>query len=181
MRSGGWCTVGDEETEGITCIATFCAGSFWDIESEFRHVSGVIATSVGFMGGTVTAPTYGKVCTGKTGHSEVVMIAYDPGRISYRELLGIYFSSSDPCSRQQGEYAGTQYEPVIFYHSDRDKQLAEECINKLRNAGRCPDGIVTRTAPASAFFWAEECHQQFYEKMGGCYPVLHTGDPGWNE
>jgi methionine-S-sulfoxide reductase len=173
--------MGNEETGRITCIATFCAGSFWDTESAFRHISGVVATSVGFMGGTVTAPTYGEVSTGKTGHSEVVMIAYDPDIISYRELLSIFFRSSDPCSRQQGEYKGTQYEPVIFYHNDPDKQLAEEYIRELRHRGHCPDGVVTRTAPASTFYRADECHQQFYEKMGGCYPVLHTGDPGSNE
>ncbi len=154
---------------------------FWDIESVFRHVSGVVATSVGFMGGTVAAPTYEEVCTGKTGYSEVVMIAYDPGRISYRELLGIYFSSSNPCSRQQGEYAGTQYEPVIFYQCGQDKQLAAEYIRELTQNGRCGKGVITQVVPASAFYRADECHQQFYEKMGVCYPVLHTGDQGNNE
>jgi len=171
----------DEETEKISRIATFCAGSFWDLEPAFRHLSGVVATSVGFMGGTVPAPTYGEVCTGKTGHSEVVMIAYDPGRISYRKLLDIFFNSSDPCSWQQGEYEGTQYEPVIFCHDDHDKQLAEEYIRELRQKGRCPEGVVTRTAPSSTFYRADECHQQFYEKMGCCYPVLHTGDHGSEE
>ena len=171
----------DEKTETISRIATFCAGSFWDLESAFRHLNGVFATSVGFMGGTVTAPTYGEVCTGETGHSEVVMIAYDPGCISYRKLLDIFFNSSDPCSLQQGEYAGTPYEPVIFCHDDHDMQLAEEYIRELRQKGRCLEGVVTRTAPASTFYLADECHQQFYEKMGCCYPVLHTGDHGSEE
>lgn len=167
----------DRETERKTSIATFCAGSFWDAEAAFRHISGVVATSVGFMGGTVPDPTYEMVGAGKTGHSEVVMIAYDPGRISYRDLLGIFFSSHDPCGRKQGEYEGPQYEPVIFYHSGPDKQLAEEHIGKLQQTGCCPEEIVTRTKPASTFYRAEECHQQFYEKMGCCYPVLYTGDP----
>ncbi|MEI7434680.1 MAG: peptide-methionine (S)-S-oxide reductase MsrA [Methanomicrobiales archaeon] len=170
-----------EETEKITRIATFCAGSFWDTESAFRHVKGVVATSVGFMGGTVTAPTYEEVCTGQTGHSEVVMIAYDPGCISYQELLDIFFRSHDPCRRQQGEYSGTQYEPVIFVHTGQDTQLAEEYMRELRQSGRCKDSVMTRVTPASTFYRADECHQQFYEKMAGCYPVLHTGDPGSDE
>ena len=173
--------MGDEGTERITCIATFCAGSFWDAEAAFRNVTGIVATTVGFMGGTVAVPTYGEVSTGTTGHSEVVMIAYDPGTISYREILGIFFDSIDPCRKQQEQYEGTQYIPVIFYHNDQDKQCAEEYIRELRHAGRCPDGIATQIAPASTFYRADECHQQFYEKMGVCYPVLHAGDPGSNE
>jgi peptide-methionine (S)-S-oxide reductase len=170
-----------EEPGEISCIATFCAGSFWDTETVFRHVSGVVATSVGFMGGTVTEPTYEEVSTGTTGHSEVVMVAYNQGMISYREILGIFFNSHDPCRRQQGEYAGVRYEPVIYCHSDQDRQLAREFISELQHKGRCPEGIVTRTAPASAFYRAEECHQQFYEKMANCYPALHTRDQGGDE
>jgi peptide-methionine (S)-S-oxide reductase len=170
-----------EDTEEITGIATYCAGSFWDMESVFRHVRGVVATSVGFMGGPVPGPTYDEVCSGKTGHSEVVMIAYNPATISFRETLEIFFRSHNPCERQQGEYAGTQYEPVIFYHSDRERQIAEDYIRELSLKGYCPDEIVTRVVPASVFYRAEECHQQFYEKMGGCYPVLHTCDPDSDE
>jgi peptide-methionine (S)-S-oxide reductase len=171
-----------EEGPGeISGIATFCAGSFWDIEPVFRHVSGVIATSVGFMGGTVPAPAYEEVSTGTTGHSEVVMVAYNPAVISYREILGIFFKSHDPCTRQQGEYSGVQYEPVIYCHSDEDRQLAREYISELQHKGLCPEGIVTRIAPASAFYRAEECHQQFYEKMANCYPALHTRVPGSDE
>jgi peptide-methionine (S)-S-oxide reductase len=173
--------MGDKETENIHRIATFCAGSFWDMEAAYRHVNGVIATSVGFMGGTDTAPSYEVVSGGKTGHSEVVMIAYDPGRISYREILDIFFNYHDPCKREQGHYRGTQHNPVIFCHSDQDTQVAEEYIHELRNKGVCPEGVVTRIAPASTFYPAEECHQQFYEKMGTCYPVLHIGDMGDNE
>jgi len=173
--------MGNEEAERETRIATFCAGSFWDTESAFRHVSGVIATSVGFMGGAEISPTYEEVSTGSTGHSEVVMIAYDPRMISYREILGIFFSSHDPCNRQQGEYTGKRYEPVVFYHCDEERQQAEDYIRELRQNGSCPDGIVTRVSPASTFYRADECHQQFYEKMAGCYSVLHTGDPGSNE
>jgi peptide-methionine (S)-S-oxide reductase len=168
----------NEEPEKITRIATFCAGSFWDIESAFRHVNGVVATSVGYMGGTAASPTYDEVCTGKTGHSEVVMIAYEPGRITFRELLGIFFRSHDPGRRQQGEYSGSQYEPVIFCQNNQDRQLAEEYIRELLQSGRYTEGIITRVAPASTFYKADECHQQFYEKMGRCYPVLFTGDPG---
>lgn len=179
MKHGGpRSTMGDEEAEKITCIATFCAGSFWDIEAAFRHVRGVVATTVGFMGGTGASPTYEDVSTGTTGHSEVVMIAYDPGTVSYREILGIFFASHDPCRDQQGEYEGLQYGPVIFYHNDQDKLCAEEYISELRHAGRCPEGTVTRIAPASMFYPADECHQQFYEKMGACYPVMHAGSPG---
>ena len=171
----------EEEPGEISSIATFCAGSFWDIESAFRHVSGVIATSVGFMGGTVIAPTYEEVSAGTTGHSEVVMVTYNPGMISYREILGIFFSSHEPCERQQGEYTGVQYEPVIYCHSDQDRQQAREYISELQHKGLCPAEIITRTAPASTFYRAEECHQQFYEKMAYCYPALHRCDPGSDE
>jgi peptide-methionine (S)-S-oxide reductase len=166
----------EEEPGKISRIATFCAGSFWDIEPVFRHVSGVIATSVGFMGGTVPSPAYEEVCTGTTGHSEVVMVAYNPSMISYREILGIFFNSHDPCAREQGEYAGVQYEPVIYCHSEQDRQQAREYVSKLQHQGRCPREIVTRIVPSSEFYRAEECHQQFYEKMGNCYPALHTRD-----
>lgn len=168
----------ENEDQGIvTCIATFCAGSFWDLEAAFRHLNGVVATSVGFMGGWETSPSYEEVCEGETGHSEVVMIAYDPDRISFRELLGVFFNSHDPCRLQQGEYSGTQYEPVIFLHNKQDKQLAEGYIAELRATGRCPEGVVTRTAPASEFYRTSESHQQFYEKMGGYYSVIFNGEP----
>ncbi|GEM_PF-2286690 len=170
----------EEDTETEPGIATFCAGSFWDLEAAFRHIGGVLSTAVGFMGGTVSAPTYEQVCDGRTGHSEVVMIAYNPGIISFRELLVIFFNSHDPCSSNQGEYTGHQYEPVIYYSGDQDRQLAEEYIREQVQAGHCPDGIVTRTRPASTFYRADECHQLFYEKMGCCYPVLFTGDPDDN-
>lgn len=171
----------DDAEPVTTCIATFCAGSFWDLESAFRHVRGVIATSVGFMGGFVPSPTYEEVCSGTTGHSEVVMIAYNPAIISFLDLLDIFFRSHNPCEKQQGEYTGIQYEPVIFCHSEGDNQVAEEFISALQAGRGCPDGIITRIADASFFYRADECHQQFYEKMGSCYPVLHTGDQGNNE
>ncbi|MCU0630583.1 MAG: peptide-methionine (S)-S-oxide reductase MsrA [Methanoregulaceae archaeon] len=171
----------EDAEPGTTCIATFCGGSFWDIESAFRHVRGVIATSVGFMGGFIPSPTYEGVCSGTTGHSEVVMIGYNPAIVSFLDLLDIFFRSHNPCQKQQGEYRGLQYEPVIFCHSDQDKQVALKYVTDLQHEGRCPEGIVTRIAPASAFFRAEEYHQQFYEKMGGSYTVLHTGDHGYNE
>ena len=131
------------------------------------------------MGGTVTAPTYEDVCTGKTGHSEVAMIAYDPGCISFRELLGIFFKSHDPCKRQQGEYTE---EPV------RTGNLLSY-MTRIRSWQRSisvnydKEGVVRRRnhpviAPPQHFIKADECHQQFYEKMGRCYPVLNTRDPG---
>jgi len=171
----------DREIERKTLVATLCAGSFWDTEAVFRHIQGVITTSVGFMGGTVTAPTYEEVSTGKTGHSEVVMIAYDPDIITYRELLNFFFNSHDPCTKQQGVYAGSQYDPVIFYHNENDKHLAEQYMQELCRAGRCHSGIITRTVPASTFYRADECHQQFYEKMGSCYTALNTGTHENNE
>ena len=83
-----------------------------------------------------------------------------------------------PAKEQQGHYTGTQYDPVIFCHSDQDTQVAEEYIHELRHRGVCPGGVVTRIAPASTFYKADECHQQFYEKMGTCYPVLYSRDQG---
>jgi len=168
--------MGNDTSEKIPSTATFCAGSFWDMEAVFRHVDGIIATSVGFMGGTATAPDYEEVCTGKTGHSEVVMLAYYPAGISYRGLLEIFFRSHNPCKKEQGYYTGSQYDPVVFCHGERDMRQAEEYIRELLHRGVCPEGVVTRISPASAFYRADECHQHFYEKMGTCYPVLQSGN-----
>ncbi len=106
------------------------------------------------------------------------MVAYDSGIISFRELLDIFFKHHDPCKRMQGHLKGTRYDPVIFCHHDRDTKLAGEYIHELQLRGVCPGGVVTRIATASTFYKADECHQQFYEKMGTCYSVLNSREQG---
>jgi peptide-methionine (S)-S-oxide reductase len=165
-------------TESCPAVVTFGAGSFWDAEAAFRHARGVLVTVVGFMGGTTDSPTYEEVSSGETGHSEVVMVAYDPGQVSFRDLLAVFFSYHNPCERSQGDYKGARYEPVIFCHDKKDKEQAEDYIRELHRSGHCPGGIVTRISPAMTFYPAEEYPQQYYEKVAGCYPVLHTGDLG---
>jgi len=162
-----------EENAG-SGVATFCAGSFWDLEAAFRHRPGVLATRVGYMGGTETDPAYEDVSSGKTGHSEVVMVAYNPEIIPYRALLAIFFENHDPCSPVQGDYVGPQYSPVIFYHSDEQKEIAGGYIRELISSGRCKAGVVTRLAPAETFYIAEDSHQQYYEKQANSYSVVQN-------
>ena len=153
---------------GVTLeTATFGGGCFWHVEDDFRKVEGVVSTVVGYEGGTMRHPTYADVCTDQTGHVEVVQVQFDPSRISYQGLLNVFFRMHDPTSvDRQGLDAGTQYRSVIFYHSPEQKRMAEEYKDGLDKSGRFSLPIVTRIAPVSTFWKAEEYHQQYYEKQG---------------
>ena len=143
--------------------ATFGAGCFWHVEAAFQKIKGVASTTVGYMGGNLKNPTYEDVCTDKTGHAEVVQITYDPKITSYEKLLDIFWSIHDPTQlNRQGPDHGTQYRSVIFYHSQKQKKLAEESKKKLKY----DKPIVTEITSAKEFYPAEEYHQKYLQKKG---------------
>lgn len=149
--------------------ATFAAGCFWGVEAAFReHLGkGIISTRVGYIGGHTQNPTYEEVCSHTTGHAEAVEMQYDPSKISYRQLLDIFWRIHDPTTpNRQGLDAGTQYRSAIFYHSPEQRTEAEDSMAKLDKSGRFADPIVTQIVPAGVFYQAEEYHQQYTEKNG---------------
>lgn len=146
-------------------IATFGGGCFWCTEAVFKQINGVIETIVGYSGGDLEKPTYQQVCTGTTGHAEVCQIKFNPKAIQYLDLLEIFFNTHDPTTlNQQGADIGTQYRSVIFYHNEKQKQIAIEYIKKLEQAGIFTKPIVTQVEPLKNFFPAEEYHQNYFEK-----------------
>jgi peptide-methionine (S)-S-oxide reductase len=152
--------------------ASFAAGCFWDLEAAFRRVDGVIETLTGYTGGTVTDPGYEQVSTGTTGHAEAVGLVFDPSVISYDRLLDIFWQLHDPTRADgQGDYTGPQFRSAIFYHDEEQKKAAYASRDRLAASGTFGSAsIVTEILPASVFWPAEECHQQFYEKcaLGYC-------------
>ena len=146
--------------------ATFAAGCFWGVEEAFRTLDGVQRTEVGYMGGTTENPTYQQVCSGATGHAEVVDIQFDPEVIDYRQLLEKFWNKHNPTTlNRQGWDLGTQYRSAIFYHTDEQRRQAEESKAALDAAGSYADPIVTEIVPAGAFWRAEEYHQQYILKQ----------------
>lgn len=147
--------------------ATFGAGCFWGVESAFRRVNGVISTTVGYAGGSFPNPTYEHVCSGKTGHAEVVQVEFDSAVVSYDELLAVFWDVHDPTTvNRQGPDVGEQYRSVIFYHDLEQKVQAETSKDKLGKSRRYRNPIVTDIAPAAEFYPAEDYHQQYFEKRG---------------
>ena len=145
--------------------ATFAAGCFWGVEATFRKVNGVRSSAVGYLGGDLDNPSYEDVCTGKTGHAEVVEVTFDPDIVSYSDLLDTFWNCHNPTTlNQQGLDVGTQYRSAIFFHDDDQKTTAETSIETMR--GSRPDPIVTEITPTSTFYRAEEYHQQYIEKRG---------------
>ncbi len=155
-------------------VATFGAGCFWGVEAAFRQVPGVVDTRVGFEGGTVPNPTYRHVCTNTTGHAEVVQVTFDPSRVSYDQLLEVFWDIHDPTQlNRQGPDVGTQYRSVIFYHTPEQEKAARASLARLAASGRYKGPIVTAIEPASQFYEAEEYHQRYFEKQGiapTCHP-----------
>jgi len=146
--------------------ATFAGGCFWGTEEAFRTLDGVIDTAVGYMGGTTESPTYEMVCTGRTGHAEVVDINFDPTVISYPQLVEIFWTIHNPTSLNfQGVDTGTQYRTAIFYHDDEQRQQAEESKTTLTASRTYELPIVTEITPSSQFWRAEEYHQQYFMKQ----------------
>jgi len=148
--------------------ATFGAGCFWGVEAEFRQLpKGVVSTAVGYEGGTMKNPTYRDVCTDRTGHAEVVEVEYDPEKISYEDLLKVFWANHDPTTlNRQGPDVGTQYRSVIFYHTPEQQAAALASKEKLEKSGRYRRPIVTEIVPATSFYRAEDYHQQYLEKRG---------------
>jgi peptide-methionine (S)-S-oxide reductase len=145
--------------------ATLGGGCFWCLEAVFEQLKGVEAVVSGYMGGRVANPSYQQVCTGTTGHAEVVQLAFDPAVISYREILEVFFTIHDPTTlNRQGADVGTQYRSAIFYHSPEQKTVAEEVIRQIEAAGIWGAPIVTAIAPLSEFYRAEDYHQEYYRR-----------------
>lgn len=155
-------------------VATFGAGCFWCTEAVLEQLDGVLDVRSGYMGGDVPDPTYEEVCTGRTGHAEVVQVRFDPARISYEELLGWFFKLHDPTTlNRQGADEGTQYRSVIFTHSE-EQRLAAESVKRAA-AKDFSKPIVTEISPASAYYPAEEYHQDYYRgnrRQGYCQFVI---------
>jgi peptide-methionine (S)-S-oxide reductase len=150
-----------------TELATFGAGCFWGVEAAFRQIPGVTGTAAGYLGGTLVNPTYHDVCTGRTGHAEVVQVEFDPSKVTYNQLLDVFWKNHDPTTlNRQGPDVGTQYRSAIFYHSPAQKDAAIASKETLSKEGRFRRPIVTEITPASAFYKAEDYHQQYLEKRG---------------
>lgn len=147
--------------------ATFGAGCFWHVEEAFRQMEGVISTQAGYMGGTQENPTYEDVCSHTTGHAEVVEVTYDPGRVSYEELLRVFWDCHDPTQlNRQGPDIGSNYRSAIFFHTPEQEALAKRSRELEERSGRRRGSIVTEITPASTFWRAEEYHQQYLAKRG---------------
>jgi peptide-methionine (S)-S-oxide reductase len=153
--------------------ATFGAGCFWGVEAAFRQIDGVTRTRVGYSGGTLDNPTYEDVCSHTTGHAEVVEVTYDPERVSYDELLNVFWRKHDPTQlNRQGWDIGDQYRSVVFFHDEEQQEAALQ--SKAREQAGLKAPIVTQIEPAETFYEAEDYHQQYLEKRGRstCTPAL---------
>ena len=153
-----------QENGKVLEVATLGGGCFWCLEAVYDQVTGVEEVTSGYAGGGVPNPSYELVCTGTTGHAEVVQVAFDPSVISYAEILEIFFSVHDPTTlNRQGADVGTQYRSVIFYSGDEQRAVASDVIKTLTVSGTHSDPIVTQVVPLEAFYPAEDYHQQYYE------------------
>ena len=147
--------------------ATFGSGCFWCTEAVFQRLKGVSGVKSGYAGGDVDNPTYKEVCSGKTGHAEVVQVTYDPAVISFAELLEVFWKTHDPTTlNRQGNDVGTQYRSAVFYHNDEQKNQAEEFKEKLQFEKVWPDPIVTEITAFSNFFPAEDYHENYFNTNG---------------
>ena len=145
-------------------MATLGGGCFWCLEAVYDQMEGVLSVESGYMGGHVPNPDYRTVCTGKSGHVEVVQVTFDPSAISLKDILDIFFAIHDPTTlNRQGNDAGTQYRSVIFYHSPEQKAAADEKIAELTREKTFGDPIVTAVEPAKEFYPAEDYHQDYFE------------------
>jgi peptide-methionine (S)-S-oxide reductase len=151
----------------MTETATFAAGCFWGIEAAFRRVPGVLDAEVGYAGGRTENPTYQDVCTGETGHAEVVRVTFDPTQLSYERLLDVFWEIHDPTQRnRQGPDFGTQYRSAIFFHSPEQEAAAKKSKMALEASGKLARPIATEITLAGPFYRAEEYHQRYLEKRG---------------
>jgi len=148
-----------------TELATLAGGCFWCLEAVFEQLRGVTKVASGYSGGQVPNPSYEAVCTGTTGHAEVVQVTFNPDELSYRDLLGVFFTLHDPTTLdRQGGDVGTQYRSAIFYHDDQQRRTAEEIVRELEAEHVLDDPIVTKIEPLKAFYPAEEYHREYYRR-----------------
>lgn len=153
-------------------IATFGAGCFWGVEETFRQVPGVIETAVGYSNGHTVNPTYKDVCTDETGHAEVVQVTFDPAKVSFGELLNVFWTVHDPTQvNRQGPDFGAQYRTAIFFHSPEQEAAAKKSVAALAASGKFKRPIATEITAASPFYRAEEYHQKYLQKRGA--PSCH--------
>ena len=162
-----------ESTNGTHLeTATFGAGCFWGVEETFKDIPGVKSTAVGYLGGTYDHPTYKDVCTGKTGHAEVLQLQYDPNQVSYDSLLDTFWRNHNPTTmNRQGPDVGTQYRSAIFFHTPQQEETATASKEKMEQSSTFRNPIVTEITSASTFYRAEDYHQRYLEKrgMGACH------------
>ncbi len=155
-------TIGEAQAQKSETV-TFGAGCFWCVEAAFQRIKGVESVVSGYMGGSKEDPTYKEVCTGLTGHAEVVQVTYNPDKVSFAELLQVFFVVHDPTTlNRQGADVGTQYRSAIFYHTSRQKEEAEKAIKKLDSSGIYASPIVTEVSEESRFYPAEDYHEDYY-------------------
>jgi peptide-methionine (S)-S-oxide reductase len=159
-----------EEDSMSQQTASFAAGCFWGVEARFREVPGVIDAVSGYMGGHTLNPTYKQVCGGDTGHAEAVQVSFDDQQVSYGQLLDVFFDMHNPTTlNRQGPDFGSQYRSAIFWHSEDQRQAAEDKVRQVDQSGAWPNPVVTQIAEAGDFWRAEEYHQRYFEKNGGGY------------
>jgi peptide-methionine (S)-S-oxide reductase len=177
-RRGLFLTQQAREPLPPTELAAFSAGCFWGVEEEFRKQPGVVATAVGYSGGHTPHPTYEEVCTNTTGHAETVQVEYDPTKVTYGQLLDLFWSLHDPTTvDRQGPDVGSQYRSIIFYFTPEQRREAIASRDALAASGEFHDPIVTEIVPAAPFTKAEDYHQQYAEKGGAvfCHVRRHHG------
>ena len=158
--------------------AIFAAGCFWGVEAAFREIPGVTATTVGYTGGTAENPSYKQVCSGRTGHAEAVQVDFDPAKVTYEQLLDVFWASHDPTTlNRQGWDLGTQYRSAVFFKDTDQQAAATNSLEAQQGQRRKP--IVTEITPARSFYTAEDYHQQYFEKRGqaSCHIGLRTEEP----
>jgi peptide-methionine (S)-S-oxide reductase len=147
--------------------ATFAAGCFWGVEAAFRQIPGVVATRVGYTGGHTDDPTYEHVCSHTTGHAEAVEVTFDPERVSYEQLLDVFWTNHNPTTKnRQGLDIGDQYRSAVFFHSPDQQEAAERTKEAVQAKVHWPKKVVTEIVPAPEFYEAEDYHQQYLEKRG---------------
>jgi len=152
----------------ITEKTTFAAGCFWGVEETFRQVTGVVNTTVGYTGGHTENPTYKDVCSGRTGHAEAVLVEYDPTRVSFEQLLKIFWECHDPTQQnRQGPDIGEQYRSAVFFHTPAQEKAALAARDALQAGLKDGRTVATQIAPAGPFWRAEDYHQRYFEKRGG--------------
>ncbi len=163
-------------TNDVWAKATFAGGCFWCMEPPFAKLDGVVSVTCGYTGGKTVNPSYEAVCCGITGHAEAVEIVFDPERISYRELLEVFWRNIDPTD-PEGQFVdgGSQYRPAVFYHDEEQKRQAEESKRQLEASGRFEGPLFTEVTPAGPFYPAEEYHQDYYRKSPERYRIYRNG------